>query len=184
MNTHSERYLCPLSGNSLIVTPQPANPMFGAVYRQHYTCRLLGAGVNQILYFFSFYNVPRLTFVASFLCPQINRQLTIQSWYKSNMQSHYLASFNSLKTKLMTLPDLPSFIVQSQSQNYLLFTRKNQVLNETFWEKYLFACWRFLFDLKKLFLLLFQITSWQRNRSKFPFHFRIQEIAFIPNTDY
>ena len=41
----------------------------------------------------------------------------------------------------------------------------------------------FLFDLKKLFLLLFQITSWQRNRSKFPFHFRIQEIAFIPNTD-
>ena len=114
MNTHSERYLCPLSGNSLIVTPQPANPMFGAVYRQHYTCRLLGAGVNQILYFFSFYNVPRLTFVASFLCPQINRQLTIQSWYKSNMQSHYLASFNSLKTKLMTLPDLPSFIVQSQ----------------------------------------------------------------------
>ena len=91
--------------------------------------------------------------------------------------------YNSPKTKLMTLPDLSSFIVQSQSQNYLLFARKIQVLNETFWETNLFACWRFLFDLKKLFLLLFQITSWQRNRSKFPFNFRFQEIAFIPNTD-
>ena len=101
-----------------------------------------------------------------------------------NMQSHWDCCISSRQTKLITLPGLPSFIVQSQSQNYLLFARKIQVLNETFWETNLFACWRFLFDLKKLFLLLFQITSWQRSRSKFAFHFWNQEIAFILNTDY